>query len=125
MKTKKILIRKYRDSLKKLNIRKRQLKDAKLAYVRAKRYADAPQFLQRLKEKVMKKYGEVQEARAKFKQYADAWGEVEDALLEIKNATAQYEKRFDTKKQMAAAYISAVKQQLAVMQSALSGVEDI
>lgn len=125
MKSSKISIRKYRDSLRKLNIRKRQLKDAKLAYLRAKRHADAPQFLQRLKEKVMKKYGEVQEARAKFRQYADAWGEVEDALLEIKNATAQYEKRFDTKKQMAAAYISAVKQQLAVMQSALSGVEDI
>ncbi len=118
-------IRRYRDFYDKLIIAKRRYQDAKLAYLRAKRHADAPQFLAKLKEKVMKKYGEVQEARAKFKQYADAWGEVEDALLEIKNATAQYEKRFDTKKQMAAAYISTIKQQLSVMQSALSSVEDI
>lgn len=116
---------KFKDARTRLVIAKCQLRDAKLAYIKAKRYNDAPQFLKKLKEKILNKYHEVKEAQAKFKQYSNQWGEVEDALLEILHISEKYNNEFDTNKQMLKNYISKVNQQISIMQSALPKLEDI
>lgn len=77
MKATKTSIRKYRDSLRKLNIRKRQLKDAKLAYLRAKKHADAPQFLENLKEKASNKVAELKEKKRIWNELMRQWEAVE------------------------------------------------